>query len=165
VAGFVAAPLPDPVPEFGVVLESEAASPAPRGGSPFVYGAAPRGDVRPAYGASWTGPAARTSPAGDTAPGLRASYRFRTAWERLPAGLPGWFCERDANRDGQVAMHEFAVEWSDELAIEFQKVDFDNDGMLTPKECLASQDQASESDAVQHAPRGPLAGEVNRRGR
>lgn len=62
--------------------------------------------------------------------------RFRTAAERLPAGLPSWFMENDADQDGQVKMSEFAARWSDEKAAEFAKSDLNGDGIITAKECL-----------------------------
>ena len=51
-------------------------------------------------------------------------------------GLPGWFFELDENRDGQVAMHEFAEEWSLAKREEFQQLDINGDGLLTDKEVL-----------------------------
>jgi len=53
-------------------------------------------------------------------------------------GLPGWFFELDENRDGQVAMHEFAAEseWSMAKHAEFDSMDLNTDGLLTPTEVL-----------------------------
>lgn len=53
-------------------------------------------------------------------------------------GLPAWFFERDLDRDGQVAMHEFADEWTVELREEFLAIDTNGDGLLTPREATAS---------------------------
>ncbi|MHC4879779.1 MAG: proprotein convertase P-domain-containing protein [Planctomycetota bacterium] len=53
-------------------------------------------------------------------------------------GLPAWFFERDLDRDGQVAMHEFADEWTIELRQEFQAIDANGDGLLTPREATNS---------------------------
>src|SRR5687767_3333663 len=39
--------------------------------------------------------------------GERKSFRFKPAKERLPGGLPSFF-SRDANGDGQIAMHEYS---------------------------------------------------------
>ena len=65
----------------------------------------------------------------------RKSYRFTPPLERLPAsGLPSWFKSRDANGDGQVAMHEFSRSWSDRTAAEFTRHDKDNNGVITPEE-------------------------------
>jgi subtilisin-like proprotein convertase family protein/Ca2+-binding EF-hand superfamily protein len=53
-------------------------------------------------------------------------------------GLPGWFFELDTNRDGQVAMHEFAEpsEWSQAKHAEFDAMDLNTDGLLTSSEVL-----------------------------
>ncbi|NLE36449.1 MAG: hypothetical protein GX621_00325 [Pirellulaceae bacterium] len=64
------------------------------------------------------------------------SYRFRSAHERLPSGLPGWFGERDANRDGQVSMAEYSRTWSDSTVKEFARYDRNNDGVVTAEEAL-----------------------------
>lgn len=53
-------------------------------------------------------------------------------------GLPGWFFELDADRDGQVAMHEFSEEWSLAKREEFLSLDLNGDGLLTDTEVLRS---------------------------
>lgn len=65
----------------------------------------------------------------------RKSYRFKSAVERLPGGLPGWFSSRDTNQDGQVAMSEYSHSWTDRTAEEFCRLDLNNDGFITPSEC------------------------------
>lgn len=65
--------------------------------------------------------------------------RFRTPAERLPAGLPSWFMEKDANEDGQVMMSEFARSWDDKVAAEFARSDLNGDGIITAKECLKAE--------------------------
>ena len=65
-----------------------------------------------------------------------AQRRFRTPAERLPAGLPSWFFEKDANQDGQVMMSEYALRWSEEQAAEFGRRDLNGDGIITAKESL-----------------------------
>jgi Ca2+-binding EF-hand superfamily protein len=67
-------------------------------------------------------------------------YRFKTAHERLPEGIPEWFVEKDANQDGQVSMAEFATRWNDNLVKEFVQFDRNGDGVVTPKECLAARE-------------------------
>ncbi len=57
----------------------------------------------------------------------------------ISEGLPGWFYERDTNHDEQVAMDEFATEWSDEKAAEFQKLDANQDGLLTISEAIQAK--------------------------
>ena len=64
------------------------------------------------------------------------SYRFKTAKERLPAGLPGWFTSKDANGDGQVSMSEYSKSWTESQAAEFKRYDLDNDGIITAEEAL-----------------------------
>jgi len=79
----------------------------------------------------------------------RKVYRFRTVEERLPPGLPDWFRQRDANHDGQIMMYEYASDWTDELVSEFNRLDVNRDGIVTPRECLApSTDSASDSTAT-----------------
>lgn len=49
-------------------------------------------------------------------------------------GLPGWFFERDIDEDGQVALHEYATDWSPEQLDEFTSFDLNDDGLLTATE-------------------------------
>ena len=56
--------------------------------------------------------------------------------QRLLRGLPDWFAQRDANGDGQVAMVEFAEEWTEAKASEFDRYDLNRDGIIMPEECL-----------------------------
>jgi len=69
------------------------------------------------------------------------SYRFRTATERLPKGLPTWFAQRDADADGQVTMSEYSSTWNEGKADEFTKLDLNGDGIVTPAECLQSAEK------------------------
>jgi Ca2+-binding EF-hand superfamily protein len=62
------------------------------------------------------------------------SYRFRSAKEQLPEGLPEWFARKDTNGDGQVAMSEYSRFWTNRTAAEFQRYDRDNDGVISPEE-------------------------------
>ncbi|MCH8923196.1 MAG: hypothetical protein IIA67_08635 [Planctomycetes bacterium] len=71
-----------------------------------------------------------------TADTSRQFYRYRSPHERLPSGLPGWFKEKDKNADGQVAMAEYATNWSNETIDEFNGYDHNGDGMITPAEAL-----------------------------
>lgn len=54
----------------------------------------------------------------------------------LGEGLPGWFFELDENRDEQIAMAEFATEWTAEKIAEFTSYDGNGDGLLTASEVL-----------------------------
>jgi Ca2+-binding EF-hand superfamily protein len=67
------------------------------------------------------------------------AYRFLTPTERLPEGLPDWFARKDANGDGQISMAEFSSFWTVAKAREFSHYDADNDGIITPAECLAAE--------------------------
>lgn len=69
----------------------------------------------------------------------RSRVRFLTPLERLPKGLPDWFVQKDADGDGQISMAEFATEWTDTKAAEFEKYDLNHDGIITPEECLQAE--------------------------
>ncbi|XZE52513.1 EF-hand domain-containing protein [Planctomycetaceae bacterium SH139] len=56
----------------------------------------------------------------------------------LPDGVPGWFEDKDSDKDGQVRMSEFASEWTDELVEEFYGHDRNFDGVITANEALIS---------------------------
>jgi hypothetical protein len=64
----------------------------------------------------------------------RKSYRFTPAQERLTGNLPSWFKSRDRNEDGQVSMSEYSRTWSARLVRQFQDIDLNDDGVITPKE-------------------------------
>lgn len=75
-----------------------------------------------------------SAPSGPSPP--RPAYRFLSAIERLPPGLPDWFARKDTNEDGQVSMAEFSSQWTEKEVREFSQLDLDNDGLITPEECL-----------------------------
>jgi hypothetical protein len=64
----------------------------------------------------------------------RHSYRFSTAVDKLPAGLPSWFKSRDANGDGQVSLGEYSRTMSQSIVSEFRRYDLNDDGIVTAKE-------------------------------
>ncbi|MBA2113922.1 hypothetical protein [Bremerella alba] len=66
------------------------------------------------------------------------TYRFLTATERLPKGLPDWFQRNDLDADGQIMMHEYTTSWSSSKVSEFNSYDLNGDGVITPKEALES---------------------------
>jgi Ca2+-binding EF-hand superfamily protein len=65
---------------------------------------------------------------------VNPSYRFLTPHDRLPQGMPSWFVEADADRDGQITMGEYATRWTDDLVKEFMDMDLNGDGIVTPNE-------------------------------
>jgi hypothetical protein len=82
------------------------------------------------------------------------SYRFRTALERLEQlgePLPPWFAEKDSNEDGQVAMAEFYSDWTDSRVREFRSWDLNDDGLITPVECLNGGGVVEESETSEYA--------------
>ncbi len=68
----------------------------------------------------------------------RPAIRFRTPAERLPKGLPEWFRAKDLDFDGQVAMWEYADDWTAGLVAEFRYHDENHDGVITPAEAIAT---------------------------
>lgn len=64
----------------------------------------------------------------------RHSYRFTSATDRLPSGLPSWFTSKDANLDGQVQMSEYSRYWTKSIVDEFRRYDRNDDGFITAKE-------------------------------
>ena len=94
----------------------------------------------------------RSSRSGDT--DRPTSYRFTTAMEMLPEGLPPWFAEQDTSGDGQVSMAEYSSYWDDRKANEFVRLDLNGDGLITPRECL----DAGDSPEPPAAPTGPSVG-------
>lgn len=73
---------------------------------------------------------------------IKGDYRFSTTDELLAkAGISGSsdFIRKDANGDGQIQMAEFASDWDDDKFAEFQELDQDGDGVITPAEWNAVQ--------------------------
>jgi hypothetical protein len=70
----------------------------------------------------------------------------------LPEGLPEWYAQRDANGDGQVMMHEFAVSWSDRVVRDFQQFDLNRDGVITAAECVRATEAGAVMGAAASAP-------------
>jgi len=95
-------------------------------------------------------------PGGDVEPTRqKRSYRFLAPTERLPEGLPQWFVAHDADGDGQVTMAEYAGSWTDSKAREFAQYDLNNDGLVTPGECL----KAASRPELAAPPSGPPGSE------
>lgn len=66
--------------------------------------------------------------------------RQSSFYDRLPAGVPDWFFERDKNQDAQLTMTEYAngKPWSEAIADEFRFLDRNNDGIVTVTEVFAT---------------------------
>jgi hypothetical protein len=56
------------------------------------------------------------------------------AYERIVAGMPPWFIEKDRDKDGQVMMYEYADEWTDAKVGDYRQYDLNDDGIITPAE-------------------------------
>jgi len=79
----------------------------------------------------------------------RNSYRVPSPIERSADGLPDWFSQDDTNQDGQIAMAEWATSWSDSELTRFNQFDLNQDGVITPQECIkAGQDGATREGTV-----------------
>jgi subtilisin-like proprotein convertase family protein len=82
----------------------------------------------------------------------------------LGEGLPGWFFELDENRDEQIAMVEFATDWTVEKIAEFASYDGNGDGLLTASEVLNAKalvgGNYSNNDAEVLAPKKTVISEI-----
>jgi hypothetical protein len=79
----------------------------------------------------------------------RASRRDTTYYvpaRHLPDGLPEWFTARDTDGDGQLSLSEFAPSGAEVDAAEFQKLDRNNDGVVTAREVVASAKTKAQSE-------------------
>lgn len=124
------------VDELALKLQAYSTSTASSSGSSSSRSSDSKsGESKSRWGSSW---GSRGSSSTAAKPGEKKDYRFQTAAERLPKGLPDWFLRQDADADGQVAMVEYATSWTESTAAEFQKYDLDGDGFITPDECLES---------------------------
>ncbi|MDR1963987.1 MAG: hypothetical protein LBQ50_09435, partial [Planctomycetaceae bacterium] len=74
------------------------------------------------------------------------STKQSTAYDRLPAGMPDWFFERDKDQDGQLSMLEYAQgqPWTELIADEFRFLDKNNDGIATVSEIFETLKQVDE---------------------
>jgi Ca2+-binding EF-hand superfamily protein len=74
------------------------------------------------------------------------STKQSAAYDRLPAGMPDWFFERDKDQDGQLSMIEYAngQSWSEMIADEFRFLDKNNDGVATVSEIIETLKQVDE---------------------
>ncbi len=77
--------------------------------------------------------------------GGRRSYRNLGSG---PAGLPGFFTDRDLDGDGQVAMNEYAGDWTDARVAEFLRWDSDGDGVITPDEAIRGVENGATASSA-----------------
>ena len=77
-------------------------------------------------------------PAGGGSGESPKSYRFKTAHERLPEGIPQWYRDGDRNKDGQIAMSESSGQWSAKTLAEYYVYDKNRDGLVTVEEVMAA---------------------------
>jgi hypothetical protein len=60
--------------------------------------------------------------------------------ENLRLLLPNWFFDLDEDDDGQVSMAEFETNWTDEKIRLYLHYDRNDDGVITPAECVDADD-------------------------
>ncbi len=78
------------------------------------------------------------APASGSSGASPRSFRFKTAHERLPEGIPQWYRDGDRNKDGQIAMSEYAGQWDEKTLAEYYVYDKNRDGTVTVEEVLAA---------------------------
>ena len=102
-------------------------------------------------GSSWGGWGSRRSEPKSSDRSKRDSerriYSYVAPHDRLPRGLDSWFIDADANRDGQVAMAEFATSFDAAVVKNFREFDLNNDGIITPQECLKADKEGARYEA------------------
>lgn len=96
-----------------------------------------KGEIQPLAGG--TQPSKSREPVEEPKPvAIRAGH--------LPPGLPRWFEEFDADRDAQVALHEWLR--AGKPIEEFEAMDLDGDGLLPPDELLRYLRVAARTEAT-----------------
>jgi Ca2+-binding EF-hand superfamily protein len=90
----------------------------------------------------------------------KKSFRALSAVERLAdyEGLPDWFARSDANGDGQVQMSEYSASWTDQVVADFSQFDLNNDGIVTPSECVEAVQKGAVQGQDSPAPSGSSGG-------
>lgn len=66
----------------------------------------------------------------------------------LPQALPDWFLAQDANGDGQLSLSEYAGGGEAEQTAQFERLDRNDDGLITPAELLAGPVEATLGNGV-----------------
>ena len=83
----------------------------------------------------------RSSGEGDDANKQRRVYQHNSVRDKLEAqGVSGGFIDKDANGDGQLQMSEFETRWTSRKLADFEKLDTNGDGVISPQEWLGSED-------------------------
>jgi Ca2+-binding EF-hand superfamily protein len=108
-------------------------------------------------------PSSNGTGSGSGNPPPRKPYRLPTPTELLPKDLPDWFARKDINADGQVAMAEFESpgSWNAAAVAQFMRYDLNNDGLITPQECLKALGQPQVEQQVARAQTGAPAVAAN----
>ncbi len=60
----------------------------------------------------------------------------------LPAGVPGWFVERDTDGDAQLTLAEYSPKLRTAEVTEFNRFDLNGDGLVTPLELTRAATQS-----------------------
>ena len=95
-----------------------------------------RGDSRNRSNAS----SQRSSGGSDAASKQRRVYLHNSVRDKLEAkGVSGGFIEKDSNGDGQLQMSEFETRWTSRKLADFEKLDTNGDGVISPQEWLGSK--------------------------
>jgi Ca2+-binding EF-hand superfamily protein len=100
----------------------------------------------------------------ETSVPIPGAIRWSGAFEESPADpdqLPAYLARLDRNRDGMVSMAEFATEWDAKTRADFERLDLNGDGYITPQEAhRAESGQGSGSNM-----RGGTSARTNSTGR
>lgn len=87
---------------------------------------------------------------------VKDRFEGRTSYRRTersgPEGVPGWFTDKDSDKDGQVRMSEFASEWTTELVEEFYGYDRNFDGVVTVDEAVTAAENGPAKRSESAAP-------------
>ncbi len=86
-------------------------------------------------------------PAVEVVYGTRRETPYVTNEESLPEGLPDWFIEKDANKDGQLSMAEYLGDITPDAVAEFTKMDRDDNGVVNPAE-MGVQPEPQDAEKI-----------------
>lgn len=76
----------------------------------------------------------------------RGGAQFYVKPGRLPEGLPAWFVSKDTDGDGQLSVAEFAPGGGGAEVNEFRRLDLNEDGILTARECVAKPRKSTSGE-------------------